>query len=307
VGTISIIRNDASEVVTIQNANAIASAAGFFNQVGAVTTNATFDVDGATITLDQNYPDYDAMALDIASQLTGYTVTNNAGTLSITNDILGSAAVIISNADANAIAANITNATGTAGTGSGSLTLAAGDLSIAVGDGTAVPFVGTYDTARDLATAINRELNGIAAEITTDGKLKLLSTQQLTISGTEAGTGGIIGFDTLIIEPTVGDLSTANVTSVTDANETIVRIDAALTSVSNLRSTFGAIQNRFESTISNLTATAENMTASRSRIMDADFAMETANLTRAQILQQAGTAMLAQANQIPQNVLSLLG
>ena len=88
--------------------------------------------------------------------------------------------------------------------------------------------------------------------------------------------------------------------------EAIVRVDAALTSVSSLRSTLGAIQNRFESTITNLTTAAENLTASRSRIQDADFAQETAALTRAQILQQAGTAILAQANAVPQNVLSLL-
>ena len=66
-------------------------------------------------------------------------------------------------------------------------------------------------------------------------------------------------------------------------------------------------KNRFESTVTNLATTAENLSAARSRILDADFAAETANLTRAQILQQAGTAILAQANAIPQNVLSLLG
>jgi flagellin len=76
--------------------------------------------------------------------------------------------------------------------------------------------------------------------------------------------------------------------------------------VSTLRSTFGAIQNRFESVITSLSATAENLTASRSRIQDTDFAMETASLTRGQILQQAGVAMLAQANQLPNTVLSLL-
>jgi len=79
-----------------------------------------------------------------------------------------------------------------------------------------------------------------------------------------------------------------------------------LTSVSSLRSTFGAIQNRFDSVIANLSTTAENLSASRSRIQDADFAAETANLSRSQILQQAGTAMVAQANQLPQGVLQLL-
>ncbi len=72
------------------------------------------------------------------------------------------------------------------------------------------------------------------------------------------------------------------------------------------RAALGAVHNRFESTVSNLQTTAENLSASRSRILDADFAAETANLSRSQILQQAGTAMVAQANQLPQGVLALL-
>ncbi len=83
-------------------------------------------------------------------------------------------------------------------------------------------------------------------------------------------------------------------------------IDADIDSVSSARATYGAVQNRFESVISSIQSYAENLSASRSRIQDADFAAETANLTKVQILQQAGTAMLAQANAAPQNVLSLL-
>ena len=79
-----------------------------------------------------------------------------------------------------------------------------------------------------------------------------------------------------------------------------------MTTVNSSRATLGAIQNRFESVVTSVQTTAENLSASRSRIRDADFAAETANLTRAQILQQAGTAMLAQANAAPQNVLALL-
>ena len=83
-------------------------------------------------------------------------------------------------------------------------------------------------------------------------------------------------------------------------------IDAALQSVSTQRADLGALQARFDSIISNLTTGIENQSAAQSRIRDADFAMETAALTRAQILQQAGTAVLAQANAAPQNVLALL-
>jgi len=86
----------------------------------------------------------------------------------------------------------------------------------------------------------------------------------------------------------------------------ITAIDAALTAVNGSRSNFGAAQNRFDSVIANLRVASENQSAARGRIMDADFAAETANLSRGQILQQAGTAMVAQANQLPQGVLSLL-
>ncbi|WP_278537964.1 flagellin domain-containing protein [Delftia acidovorans] len=90
------------------------------------------------------------------------------------------------------------------------------------------------------------------------------------------------------------------------ARSSMAAIDTALDQVNNTRATFGAAQNRFEAVIANLQVASENTAASRSRIMDADFAAETANLSRTQILQQAGTAMVAQANQLPQSVLKLI-
>ncbi|AYR21981.1 FliC/FljB family flagellin [Alcaligenes faecalis] len=109
----------------------------------------------------------------------------------------------------------------------------------------------------------------------------------------------------------------ANTISVTRGNEVtdkdtlslvapLASIDAAIQNVDDLRSDLGAVQNRFESTIANLNNTVTNLSASRSRIEDADYAVEVSNMTRAQILQQAGTSVLAQANQVPQTVLSLL-
>jgi flagellin len=96
------------------------------------------------------------------------------------------------------------------------------------------------------------------------------------------------------------------VLTVTAAKSVIQRVDAALTSISSMRSALGAMQSRFESVVTSLQTTSENLSASRSRIQDTDFAVETAKLTRAQILQQAGTAILAQANTAPQSVLQLL-
>ena len=97
-----------------------------------------------------------------------------------------------------------------------------------------------------------------------------------------------------------------NVTTAEGAQQALSIIDKALESVNSTRADLGAIQNRFTSVVANLQTSSENLSASRSRIRDTDFAKETAELTRTQILQQAGTAMLAQANQVPQNVLSLL-
>ena len=101
-------------------------------------------------------------------------------------------------------------------------------------------------------------------------------------------------------------VSTLDISTLAGANIAMRIADAAITAVNNQRAAFGALQNRFNATISNLQAAVENVSAARSRIRDTDFASETANLTRNQILQQAGTAMLAQANALPQQVLSLL-
>ncbi|MDB5820392.1 MAG: flagellin, partial [Rhizobacter sp.] len=108
----------------------------------------------------------------------------------------------------------------------------------------------------------------------------------------------------------ITDASTASIgsgVSTDDIATVIDNLDTALDKVNSQRATFGATQSRFEAVIGNLQAGVENQSAARGRIMDADFATETANLSRAQILQKAGTAMVAQANQMPQGVLALLG
>ena len=97
------------------------------------------------------------------------------------------------------------------------------------------------------------------------------------------------------------------ITAISTAKAALTKIDAQLTAVNKARATLGSIQNRFESVVSSLNVAVENQSAAKSRIMDADYAAETANMTRNQILQQAGTAMLAQANQLPNSVLKLLG
>jgi flagellin len=109
------------------------------------------------------------------------------------------------------------------------------------------------------------------------------------------------------VNTTITDVTAGNLTGDATALATIIdNIDTALDTVNGERATYGAVQNRFDAIISNLMVAHENQTAARSRIMDADFAVETANLSRGQILQQAGNAMIAQANSLPQGVLTLL-
>ena len=122
------------------------------------------------------------------------------------------------------------------------------------------------------------------------------------LGGTDIGS-----YDAALDVYTSGLAGPANlITDTATAQGVIGFIDTALNTINSQRATFGAVQNRFENVISTLMVGAENQSAARSRIMDADYAVETSNLSRAQILQQAGNAMVAQANQLPQQVLSLL-
>jgi flagellin len=113
---------------------------------------------------------------------------------------------------------------------------------------------------------------------------------------------GVIGSSVI----TGAGVPTQQVTDISTAQAAIAGIDAAINAVNSQRATFGAVQNRFENVVANLAVASENQSAARSRITDADYAAETANLSRSNILQQAGNAMVAQANQLPQQVLALL-
>ncbi|MFN2329083.1 MAG: flagellin [Chromatocurvus sp.] len=182
------------------------------------------------------------------------------------------------------------------------------DLEIQFGDsGAGEVATGDYSTVESFVNAINTALgsNGTAILDSETGELSITSGEAITIGGA-TDANAVFGVADGTTLATGGSLNDVNVLTVDKSNEAIQRIDAALNSASDLRSTFGAIQNRFESTISNLAGTTENLDASRSRIQDADFAAETAALTRAQILQQAGISVLSQANAQPQNVLALL-
>jgi flagellin len=167
-------------------------------------------------------------------------------------------------------------------------------------------------TAYALGTSTNTALQdlglgGVAATTYSSYNIAYTGTAPLVIAGS-VNAAGTTGFANASIAATATGtaLSVIDISTVSGANAALASVDAALTAVNSERAKLGAIQNRFSSTIDNIQTTSENLSASRSRIQDADFASETAMLSRAQVLQQAGTAMIAQANQLPQQVLQLL-
>ncbi|HGK7303508.1 flagellin [Stenotrophomonas cyclobalanopsidis] len=189
------------------------------------------------------------------------------------------------------------------------------------------------DKNKALASAINAKLGetGIMAELNTDASTLTVhqvknggsliatgTTPDATVAGTvklsvQAWDDDASDWGTAAATNAVGTVTTESkhvadldISTVAGAQKAMSLVDEALGSINSTRADLGAIQNRFTSVVANLQTSTENLSASRSRIKDTDFAKETAELTRTQILQQAGTAMLAQANQVPQNVLSLL-
>ncbi|MCS0581364.1 flagellin [Massilia pinisoli] len=150
--------------------------------------------------------------------------------------------------------------------------------------------VGAYDMKAAAATAV------------VNGNVTLDSANSFSM--TDAGSG--LALSAGGTSSKLQSVASIDISSYSGAQTAIKVADAALAAVNNQRAQYGALQNRFSSTISNLASSTENLSASRSRITDTDFAAETANMTRSQILQQAGTSMLAQANSLPNGVLSLL-
>ena len=172
--------------------------------------------------------------------------------------------------------------------------------------------VAAGSTVQEIADAINEaNVDGVAAFVNTSGFVQLLSDEAgvavTEVVGAAGNVTGLAGVTTAAeTASATTTLTGTGVDTVANANFAVARVDSALTAVNGLRGNLGAIQNRFESTIVNLQTVSENLSASRGRIQDADFAAETAALTKAQILQQAGVAVLSQANAQPQLALSLL-
>lgn len=164
---------------------------------------------------------------------------------------------------------------------------------------------------------LSKEIKRTLESTNFNGTKLFTATANLTFQiGANAATNDTIVVDTAglvsiksftdVIGGGTGGGAAASITSVTAASAAMVALDTMLDAVNSARAKYGATQNRFESVINTLQINSENQAAARSRIMDADFSKESAALTRSQVLQQAGTAMLSQANSLPNNVLSLL-
>jgi len=178
---------------------------------------------------------------------------------------------------------------------------AAGNLSITKDDGSNIVLT------EGGADAVGAEgLAGNAGATTYYGTVAITGiNEDLVIAGTAAANAGqTVGTTTAVLAGTT--IANTDISSVAGANAAIASVDSALTNINSSRASLGAIQNRFESVVSSIATSTENLSAARSRILDADFASETAALTRNQILQQAGVSILSQANSLPQLVLSLL-
>ena len=236
------------------------------------------------------YTVVDATHVTVGTDIGAATVTTSADALEGAFD----AAKVTGQATATALAPlDIDNVAGAA-----TVTDTRAGLAATVGRTTAASTAVVVQNVTGLDGAVDAN-----AYNTNGGTISLFAPENFTLTGTGTGLadGGFGSY-----APALSQLSSAAVDTVVNANSTISIVDAALSQINTMRGDLGAIQNRFESAISNMMNVSENISAAKSRVVDADFASETANLTKAQILQQAGLAMLAQANQVPQAALTLL-
>ena len=321
---------------TTAGENGVATAA---NSSQTLTVTGSLGSDSSITVADASTAEAVATAVNTAAGSTGVTATavtkaaltlDSTGTYSFTLAGSGSQAIsatIVSSSDLTALRDAINDSTGTTGitaVGTGS------SLTLTQADGKDIKISNVASTvaanSANVATLQGLDANGSA--ITNQGAVQLVENDDgdeldsATVTGTvtfssdaafsvasdmSAADGAIAGGTQNVAQvSSATKLSTVNIATESGAQTAIRVIDAAIQSVSTSRADLGALQARFDSIISNLTTGVENQSAAASRIRDADFATETAALTRAQILQQAGTAVLAQANAAPQNVLALL-
>ena len=289
--TVSVSAGDSAYTVA-QNVNAKESSTG----VSAQATNK--------VTLDNL----------LADGTVGFTLGDGSNTAAISATVT---TTDLSNLTDAINAVSGTTGISAVGTGNSIVLTQADGKNITVADATNTAAGGDFDlSSMDDGDAkedtITIDVNDTTADDsgTITGFVTFLDDSDFSVKSSIAETAGGIVEETggagTVVTGSQTLLSAVSLTSVANATAALDTIDAALDKVNSERAALGAVQNRFESTITNLSTTSTNLTAARSRIQDADFAQETASLARAQILQQAGISVLAQANAMPQNVLALL-
>ena len=275
--TASTLNNSTSSIAKVAAINAISSFTGVTASVNANQLN------GAVMT---------------AAAATGTLLINGVETASFTTTSDGTASrTIVMNA-INAISGR----TGIVATDGGTSALG---INLVAADGRNI-----VTSVTGTITSSNSGVVATTASIAQYGTFTLSSSKSFTVSigdtGASLSTRAMLAAGTYGSGQTGQSLKSIDVSTTNGANNAISAIDNAINTLNSVRGDLGALQNRFTSTVSNLSSSSDNMTAARSRIRDADFAVETAKLSRGQILQQAGVAMLAQANALPNNVLALL-
>jgi flagellin len=279
---------------------------------GTAITAGAIQVNGVDIGAAAGNAKAIAAAIDGSSVNVSATATTSVAVGAFTND--GGAA----NGSVYTLTVAGVNISRTAAGGTGIL---AADLDTALGTAASsltsagISYTGTF--AGGNLTFTDADGDNIVVAQTQTGTTATVATGTGTNRGTVsitstgedlvvAGTAGALTASGLSASTVTATGNTLDVSTVSGANALITAIDTALNTVNGSRATLGAIQNRFESVVTSLQTSSESLSAARSRIQDTDFASETANLTKAQILQQAGMAMMTQANSLPQGVLSLL-
>ncbi|MCP4409089.1 MAG: flagellin [Gammaproteobacteria bacterium] len=284
--------------------------------LGADTVSVTTGDSAFTVAAAINAKEGSTGVTADASTTATLSALDTDGTVTITLGSGSSTATIsaaVTTSDLGTLSTEINNNSGTTGV---TATVSGGTITLTQSDGKdiqitdfnhsgasseEITFTGSSGDAETL-------IQGGVDSAIASGEIVFNSNRAFSVSSSIAvGAGSILN---VAADTAVGSsqqlVSSIDITSQSGSQTALAIVDAALQTVSGIRADLGATQNRFEATIANLSATSENLSAARSRIQDADFAAETANLTRAQILQQAGISVLAQANAQPQNVLALL-
>ena len=307
----TITGNTKAAAADLTGGNAIAIEAGLTLATANGGTTAAFgyaaldDAKAIAAAINTNASSVGITATATNSATLGSLVS--AGTVTMTLNGSAISAAVANPSDLTELMAAINGASGSTGvTASFTSSTSKNDLTLSTSDGRDVSVL-DFNNSGTTKTAVFSGVTLTGGAVTDSsiktGTVALSSSKgQITSAGANADVFALAGVNTSAFSA----VANLDISSAAGATSALSVLDSALAQINSARADLGAVQNRFSSTIANLQSTSENLTASRSRILDADFAMETASLSRSQVLQQAATAMLAQSNQLPQQVLQLL-